>query len=1540
MSDEYTPDLLQKVRDDTASKLANSPAFSDVLQQQHQTDPANVDPNDPNFNNTIGDKSAADDFRREVLLLRALDAKLSALGKAKGNASGTLNSGTGQNLKNFRFQIELTPAQKQLQAQQEQKDLPGAGPAEINARTNESSQRVSELGNMMNDAVQNGRPINASTFAEYNSILNGAAGHSVQWEGLSDILGGATILGGGAILSEPGGLTLGESETGALLKKTPEQLLEPQTKEISESEQTPHNAEVKREPKTGNDDATSNATKRGEPVVVRTGEYVESWEDFRIDGTIPIIAQRYYGHQSKFSGPLGSGRISIFDVVFTVAGRELVYHDEQGSRIHFDRPFGFEPSFNNKHRHLQLRAPWLKELELRDRRTKRLFHQGKDKVYRLVAIEDFNGNRVMLNRSAQGLLDSAEHSDGFSLRFENDSSGLRRSVTLRCADGAEKRLVDYTYDRRANLSSVECATSFSILYDYDEQDRIRSWRDASRRSEIRILYDQNNRVCKTETNGSWNNDAFEYDDRTRTTVYRPGGIGPGERFVHDESGNLIEQIDPLGNSRKFEYEEGYLTAEIDPLGNRTEYRYDQYGNIRQITDPEGRNTFYRSGSKGELYLVVDQPGNATKFAYDAHGNLVTLTNPLGALTRLEWTAAGRLERIIYPEGAIEQRNYDSHHRLIELVDAAGRRTRLERDAFGRVAATIDPLGGRTELEYGESKSKPFTEPTVVRRTDRVESRRFFDQDGQLSLTIDGENRRTVYQYGPWDQLAGVTDPKGGQIRLSYDVQGRIELVANPQGSVYRYERDLAGRVTAEIDFDSRRIEYEYDAANRLVEKRNADGSRIAYDYDRSGRLLSTCAFAAGSNEPEELTRYQYDRRGLLIHAENKSAVIELERDGTGRIVAETTNGRRIESSYDSCGRRVERRIGTLTKHGPPPLPRPGDLEALMIWSPYPPPPTFSAEQVTCYGYDARGLLEQLKLGKHDPLLFQRDALGREVERTVGTDFRSVHSSPHSSFRLRQSYDSVGQLTEQNVDWPGGLGAGPEMMRGAGTLQRRYQWNKAFEPLSVAETLWGKTDYQYDANGQVINAHREGTVHRHLTEYGGGNGFSGQRGGELEEFQYNQARDIVASGSITDFDAPANRDRTAAPSPWHLSRGGKVNQAYGPNAQRILLKHDAQGRVIERRVERDGWRPQTWKFEWNAHDRLITCWTRQGIKWRYDYDPFGRRIAKRKVDVPPVLWDDDTSHNLVNGVPFIGGKTYLPEENSADEVGRSYLWDGDVLAEDGPLLRDGQTGWGKAVRWHYQGFIPIAREENDRLHYVLTDHLGTPRECFSEQGTLAWAANYRTWGEVYARWQSPQLEHPATEPANALFRGNTTKQESKTDFCPIRFQGQWEDQESGLRYNRFRYYDAEAVSYLSSDPIGLGGGVRSYGYVQNPLTWIDPLGLDPFGTGRAPHTATVTVTDSAGNVTFQDGFQSGNMTPEEAALGFPQSTLATHTEARAVSQVPLNPGDSMLIEGQYAPCPTCKGRMNTRAAETGASIKYTWPQNGEVKSWSANSGGTK
>ncbi|MFK7671921.1 RHS repeat-associated core domain-containing protein, partial [Pseudomonas lundensis] len=60
--------------------------------------------------------------------------------------------------------------------------------------------------------------------------------------------------------------------------------------------------------------------------------------------------------------------------------------------------------------------------------------------------------------------------------------------------------------------------------------------------------------------------------------------------------------------------------------------------------------------------------------------------------------------------------------------------------------------------------------------------------------------------------------------------------------------------------------------------------------------------------------------------------------------------------------------------------------------------------------------------------------------------------------------------------------------------------------------------------------------------------------------------------------------------------------------------------------------------------------------------------------------------------------------------------------------------------------------------------------------------------------------------------------------PIRFQGQYHDHETGLHYNRYRYYDPRVGRFISKDPISYAGGLNLYAYAPNPTGWVDPLGL--------------------------------------------------------------------------------------------------------------------
>jgi len=98
-----------------------------------------------------------------------------------------------------------------------------------------------------------------------------------------------------------------------------------------------------------------------------------------------------------------------------------------------------------------------------------------------------------------------------------------------------------------------------------------------------------------------------------------------------------------------------------------------------------------------------------------------------------------------------------------------------------------------------------------------------------------------------------------------------------------------------------------------------------------------------------------------------------------------------------------------------------------------------------------------------------------------------------------------------------------------------------------------------------------------------------------------------------------------------------------------------------------------------------------------------------------------------------------------------------------------------------------------------DHLGTPQEMTDSQGKVVWSVSYKAYGNL------------AVAHVNEIDN-------------PIRFQGQYHDIETGLHYNRHRYYDPNCGQFVTQDPIGLLGGTNNYQYVPNPTGWVDPYGL--------------------------------------------------------------------------------------------------------------------
>ena len=224
---------------------------------------------------------------------------------------------------------------------------------------------------------------------------------------------------------------------------------------------------------------------------------------------------------------------------------------------------------------------------------------------------------------------------------------------------------------------------------------------------------------------------------------------------------------------------------------------------------------------------------------------------------------------------------------------------------------------------------------------------------------------------------------------------------------------------------------------------------------------------------------------------------------------------------------------------------------------------------------------------------------------------------------------------------------------------------------------------------------------------------------------------------------------------------------------------------------------------------------------FSYDPLGRRIAKRTRHACTLFgWDGDT-------LAF--------ESTQSTEAQQEQAWQGDsvhYIHEPGSFVPLVQIRQAQAVAlsettdvkalivangghydieqdplWNGEQSRTPAPFRKEEVAFYQCDHPGTPQELTDHEGRIAWSAQYKAWGET------KQTISEAGRKAG--FRN------------PIRFQGQYFDDETGLHYNRYRYYDPASGRFVSKDPIGLSGGINLHTCAPSSIGWIDPLGLSGF-----------------------------------------------------------------------------------------------------------------
>ena len=244
---------------------------------------------------------------------------------------------------------------------------------------------------------------------------------------------------------------------------------------------------------------------------------------------------------------------------------------------------------------------------------------------------------------------------------------------------------------------------------------------------------------------------------------------------------------------------------------------------------------------------------------------------------------------------------------------------------------------------------------------------------------------------------------------------------------------------------------------------------------------------------------------------------------------------------------------------------------------------------------------------------------------------------------------------------------------------------------------------------------------------------------------------------------------------------KTDRVYGTGSRLLETReatftYDDEGNLIQK-VEKNG---DTWKYEYKGNGMMSKVIRADNTEVTFKYDSMGRRIEKSfEGKTTHFVWDDNTIlHEWSEG----GYTCEFSITNTSTNNANSYP--------------------NNLVTWIFEPntFIPSAKITSEGNYSIISDYLGTPVEAYDMEGKQVWSSELNIYGRAKE------------------FTG-------ENDFVPFRYQGQYEDAETGLYYNRFRYYSPSEGIYTQVDPIGLAGNNPTlYGYVSNTNIWVDPLGL--------------------------------------------------------------------------------------------------------------------
>ncbi|MEX1366623.1 MAG: RHS repeat-associated core domain-containing protein [Nannocystaceae bacterium] len=852
-----------------------------------------------------------------------------------------------------------------------------------------------------------------------------------------------------------------------------------------------------------------------------------------------------------------------------------------------------------------------------------------------------------------------------------------------------------------------------------------------------------------------------------------------------------------------------LSEVVDSGRRRIRFDHDRNGRLEYIWLPAANGDGLRQHARffyspeGDLVETQDAAGKRIRFEYAEH-TLVRETDRNGLSFYFEYDGWGPFARCTrtWGDGQIHDHaiTYDIKGRRTIVEDSIGYATVYEWGAHGTVTKIIDARGGETHFRYDG----------LTRKTAEIDplgnaTRTMYDERGNVVMVAGPEGTATKIRYDEHDNPIWLSTPKGAQWQWTYDRWGRRVSEIDPLGHCTRYHYEH-GRMVAVENPVGARTSLGYDASGNVVQLVNPDGTQRQWSYDALGRMVSA------TDPVGNVQRRDYDALGRVVRVDEPDGnVRQLEYDPEGNVVRARDKLRQVELGYCGMGKVAWRTIaGTTVRFE-------YDTEERLT--------AFINEKGYAYRFerDAIGNVRVEECYDGSKRKYERDAAGRvtKVRRPgIGrwstfeydTSGRTTKVAHYDGTEEVFAYDADGGLVEANnstttvrferdllgrvvKEWQGehwvashydhqGLRIGMESSLGARqTITRNVmgdvvgliakQGEQTWEAKIVRDALGLEVDRQLpggarsywwrDQLGRPIQ-HRVGTDNKIVR----GRGYRWGLDQTIDEIvEHNRGGVRYLHNTRGDLVSTTSPDgdieyRTSDDVGNLFRTADRSDRDFGPSGE--LRKE----RILE------GVR----KYRHDPERNLVAREDPDGHIWRFDWNGADQLASIQHSAGLEASFEYDALGRRMS--------------KTVGQQATTWIWDGDSLLHE--LLDDELTTW----IFDPERFSPAARLHDECAYSIISDHIGTPLCVLDEDGELCWHADVDAWGKV-----------------SSIGDG---------ELCPWRFPGQYQDEETGLHYNRFRYYDPDGGQYLSEDPIGIEGGSALRAYVRDPTTWIDPLGL--------------------------------------------------------------------------------------------------------------------